>query len=69
MCIGTILPESVDRVLCLDSDTLICGNLSELWNVDMKGNILAGVSDCMNIMKYKHQFHMKMIYIVMLVCI
>lgn len=58
MCIGTILPESVDRVLCLDSDTLICGNLSELWNVDMKGNILAGVSDCMNIMKYKHQFHM-----------
>lgn len=59
MCIGTILPEYVDKILCLDSDTLICGDLSDLWNIDMEDNILAGVSDCMNIMKYKHQFLMK----------
>lgn len=56
MCIGTLLPASVERVLCLDSDTLVCGDLTDLWNMDMQGNILAGVSDCMNVMKYRKQF-------------
>ena len=53
MCIGTLLPNNVDRVICLDSDTLICSDLEELWNIDMHGNILAGVADCMNIKKYR----------------
>lgn len=56
MCIGTLLPDSIKRVLCLDCDTLVCGNLEELWNIPMKGNILAGVSDCINVEKYKRQF-------------
>lgn len=58
MLIGSILPESIDRVLCLDSDTLVCGDLQELWDLDMGKNILAGVSDCMNIKKYSKQFQM-----------
>ena len=58
MCIGTLLPNNVDRVICLDSDTLICSDLEELWNIDMHGNILAGVADCMNIKKYRRQFDM-----------
>lgn len=64
MLIGSILPDSVDRVLCLDSDTLVCGDLQELWNTDLHNNIMAGVLDCMNIRKYAKQFQMtdKMIY-------
>lgn len=59
MCIGTLLPDCIDRVLCLDSDTLICNDLTELWNVNMHENILAGVSDCMNIVRYKKQFQIQ----------
>lgn len=56
MCIGSLLPKSVNRVLCLDSDTLICGDLTDLWNMDLGDNIMAGVPDCINIKKYKNRF-------------
>lgn len=56
MGIGSLLPRSIDRVLCLDSDTLILGNLSELWNMNMENNILAGVIDCINLKAYHKQF-------------
>ena len=56
MCIGRLLPESVDRVLCLDSDTLVLNDLTELWNMDMGNNILAGAVDCMNLKAYSRQF-------------
>lgn len=58
MCIGQLLPKTVEKVLCLDSDTLILGNLDELWNIDMGENILAGVVDCMNLKAYKKQFQL-----------
>lgn len=56
MAIGTLLPEHVDKVLALDSDTLVTGDISELWNMDMGNNILAGVADCMNLKAYYKQF-------------
>ncbi len=56
MAVGTLLPPDVDRVLALDCDTLILGDLSDLWNMDMGGNILAGVVDCLNLKAYKKQF-------------
>lgn len=56
MAIGTLLPDDVDKVLALDSDTLILGDLTELWNMDMGNNILAGVADCLNLKAYKKQF-------------
>ena len=58
MCIGTLLPKDVHRVLCLDSDTLVLRDLEELWNIDLGDNIMAGVSDCMNVQKYRRQFRM-----------
>ena len=58
MCIGSILPKDVERVICLDSDTLIRHSLNELWTIELKGNIMAGVSDCMNIRKYRYQLRM-----------
>ena len=59
MLIGTLLPENIDKVLCLDSDTLVLGDLSQLWNIDMENNILAGVADCMNLKAYKNKFHLE----------
>lgn len=56
MCIGRLLPQTVERLLILDSDTLILDDLGSLWNVDMGSNILAGVVDCMNLKKYKKRF-------------
>lgn len=43
-----ILPVEVDRVLYLDSDVLILGDLTELWNTDLKGKCVAGVTDCLS---------------------
>ena len=30
-----LLPEYVDKVLYLDADTIVCGNIDELWDVDL----------------------------------
>lgn len=46
--ITELVPEDVDRVLYLDSDTVIEGDLTELWNIDFKGNYIAGVDDCLS---------------------
>lgn len=56
MGLGMILPKHLDRVLCLDSDTIVLGSLKDLWNLDMGNNILAGVADCVNVKAFKKQF-------------
>ncbi|MBO6205825.1 MAG: glycosyltransferase family 8 protein [Lachnospiraceae bacterium] len=56
MCIARLLPKSIDRVLILDSDTLVLGDLGNLWNMNMGDNILAGVADCMNLKAFNRQF-------------
>lgn len=58
MCVGSLLPDSVERILVLDSDTLVVGNLSELWQMKMNGMILAGVADCFNLKAYSKRFLM-----------
>lgn len=45
---GVILPKNVDRILYLDCDTIIAGDISELENVDFNGNIACGVRDCIS---------------------
>lgn len=40
-----ILPASVDKVLYLDCDILIRGNLSELWNQSFDGNAVIAARD------------------------
>ena len=42
------IPPEIDRVLYLDSDTIIENSLSELWNTDLEGYYLAGVDDCLS---------------------
>lgn len=39
---GHFLPDYVDRVLALDCDTIICDDLSPLWNIDLTGKWFAG---------------------------
>lgn len=56
MCIGTLVPDNVDKLLVLDSDTLVLGNLKELVDMDMGDNILAGVADYVNVKAYNKQF-------------
>lgn len=56
LCLDKYLPANVEKVLCLDSDTLILGDLSEIWNVELGENILAGVADCLNLKAYHYQF-------------
>lgn len=45
---GVILPGDVDRILYLDCDTIISGDISELENVKFNGNIAMGVKDCIS---------------------
>lgn len=56
MCIGSLLPESIEELLVLDSDTLVLGNLRDLWETKMDNYILAGVADCVNVKAFRHQF-------------
>lgn len=45
---GLILPTDVEKVLYLDCDTIINGDISELENVQFDGNIAMGVKDCIS---------------------
>lgn len=40
-----LLPKTVDRIIYSDVDVVFCDNLLDLYNVDMKNNLIAGVSD------------------------
>lgn len=40
-----ILPENIKRVIYLDSDVLVVGNLDELWNFDLQGKCVGAAKD------------------------
>jgi len=42
--VGRFFPAEVDRVLYLDADILVVGNVDELCEVDFNGNVVAAVS-------------------------
>lgn len=47
MTLGEILPNDVDRVISVDSDTLILDSLEEMYNVEFEEDeYVAGVYDC-----------------------
>lgn len=43
--IADILPNSIKRVLYLDADMIVDGDITELWNTDLEGNTIAAVKD------------------------
>lgn len=49
LLMGSYLPESVNRIVYLDADTIVRRSLSELWNADMGDNtILASMEPICN---------------------
>ena len=42
MIVGQLLPKSIHKVLCIDSDMLVLADLHELWNTDLAGYYIAG---------------------------
>ena len=49
----------VDKVLYLDCDTLVLGNLKELFSLNLDGKFLAGVKDVWGVNKYVKRLGMK----------
>lgn len=59
MILGDVIPETVERIISLDSDTMVLDRVDELWNVDMKSYPIAGVDDCMGKVALVKTQHMK----------
>lgn len=53
------LCKDLDKVLYLDCDTLIRGNLDELFSMGLTGKYLAGVKDVWGVSKYVKRLGMK----------
>lgn len=48
MAIGEILPKELDRVLSLDSDTLVVDSIEDMYNIEFSDEeYVAGVYDCL----------------------
>lgn len=41
----SILPDSIDKILYLDGDMIVNGDILDLWNTDVSGYAFAGVED------------------------
>lgn len=41
-----LLPQTVRKVLYLDCDIVVDGDIRPLWNVDLSGKAIAGIPDC-----------------------
>jgi lipopolysaccharide biosynthesis glycosyltransferase len=41
-----LLPDSWDRVIYLDVDTLVVSSLADMWNLDIEGRPIAAARDC-----------------------
>ena len=48
----------LDKILYLDCDTLVLGDLSELFNTDLSGKYLAGVKDVWGVKRYCERLSM-----------
>lgn len=48
--IASMLPDEVNRVLYIDSDTLIRGSLDDLYDTDLQPYIIGGVRDAFSVM-------------------
>lgn len=45
---GYYLPESVNKILYLDSDIIVNANIKDLWNTAVDDKIVYGVKDCIS---------------------
>ena len=54
--VGQILPSEVERVLYLDSDSLVLGSFEEVLKMDLEGKVMAGVDDIIRPASYRQKF-------------
>ncbi len=45
---GILLPENIEKILYLDCDTIVNGNIMKLEDLEMKNNIFCGIKDCIS---------------------
>ena len=45
LLIGQLLPKTISRLLYLDADTIVLGDLSELWSWNLNGKTIAASSE------------------------
>ena len=45
LMVASVLDEQIDKVLYLDCDLVVNGDIEELWNTDIQGYSMAGVYD------------------------
>lgn len=45
LLLAEVMPASIDRVLFLDADTLVLGDLAELWETLLDGHVVGAVAD------------------------
>ena len=43
---GSLLPESVEKVIHVDCDTMVMSSLRPLWETDIEGKAVAGALEC-----------------------
>ncbi len=46
--LASVIPESYDKILYLDCDTIIRDDIADLWNVEMEDCMVAGVKDTLD---------------------
>ena len=54
LALPNILPE-IDKLIYLDADVVVMGDIKELWNQEMKDNILLAVEDPKYTSKNRHE--------------
>lgn len=59
MILGDIIPSDIERIISLDSDTMILNKIDELWNWDLREYPIAGVDDCMGKVALVKTQHLK----------
>ncbi len=45
---ATLLPDTIDKILYLDGDMVVRGEIRDLWNYDLHGKAIAGVADSLH---------------------
>ncbi|MFC5472185.1 glycosyltransferase family 8 protein [Cohnella suwonensis] len=45
LAVPDVIPSYIDKVILLDSDIVVTGNIAEMWEMDLRGRAIGAVSD------------------------
>lgn len=61
--VGSILQDEIDKVIYLDCDIMVNGDLTSMWNTNMEGFWVGGCQDCVSNLKWAAGLNTNDIYI------